>query len=78
MTERSRFAGVWPKIIHADRGQDLDVQSSSGFRGSFCVRTPNSAPPAAPPTFAHVSTPAAEDAGKPMPAMIDGTHFRMK
>ena len=42
------------------------------------VSSPRTAPPSAPPTLVHTSTPAAEEAAKPKSATIFGTHFRMK
>ena len=35
----------------------------------------NSAPPVAPPTLTHTSTPAADDGSKPMSTTIFGTHL---
>ena len=50
----------------------------SGFTPTRVAISPKIAPPVAPPTFTHVSTPAAACGAKPMSTTIFGTHLRMK
>ena len=74
---RCRSAGVRPNTVTAT----VDASSTpmvSVFTPNRCVSSPSTAPPMAPPTFVHTSTPAAADAAKPRSTTIFGTHFTMK
>jgi hypothetical protein len=72
-----RSCGVNPnsETIAVPTSMDAIV---SGLNANFCVKAAKTSPPNRPPTFAHTSTPAAEDAGKPKFATMFGVHLMMK
>ncbi len=54
------------------------VAMVSAFRPMRVAISPKSTTPVAPPTFAHVNTPAAALGAKPMSTTSLGTHLMMK